>query len=355
MQIMPEFGLAGAETMCENLTYELIKRGHEVIVVSLFDFHSPITERLEQQNVTLIYLHKNIGLDLPVIKEIRKVLKDYRPDIVHTHRYLLKYVAAAAVGIKIKGFVHTLHSIAQKENLNKDRMINGFLFKLKRFQPVALSPLVQKTINEVYKLPKNKIPVVYNGVTMDSLNTARGYTLGERINIIHVGRYTDVKNHLALMQAIVDLHHNEPRVVLHLFGDGELKSEIDNFITTHKADDYIIDNGLSDNIQQKLLEADIFVLPSKYEGIPMTIIEAMRSGLPIVASHVGGIPDMIDNGKDGLLCGTDKESIEACLEKVISDNRLREQIGKSALKKAEMFSAAKMAEEYERIYHSFLR
>lgn len=355
MQVMPEFGLAGAETMCENLTYELIKRGHEVIVVSLFDFHSPITERLEQQNVTLIYLHKNIGLDLPVIKEIRKVLKDYRPDIVHTHRYLLKYVAAAAVGIKIKGFVHTLHNIAQKENLKKDRMINGFLFKLKRYQPVALSPLVQKTINEVYKLPKNKIPVVYNGVPMDSLNTARGYTLGERINIIHVGRYTDVKNHLALMQAIVDLHHNEPRVVMHLFGDGELKSEIDNFITTHKADDYIIDNGLSDNIQQKLLEADIFVLPSKYEGIPMTIIEAMRSGLPIVASNVGGIPDMIDDGKDGLLCDTDKESIETCLTRIISDSCLREELGKSALKKAEMFSAAKMAEEYERIYQILLR
>lgn len=355
MQIMPEFGLAGAETMCENLTYELIKRGHEVIVVSLFDFHSPITERLEKYNVPVIYLHKKLGLDLPVIKEIRRVFKEYRPDIVHTHRYLLKYVAAAAVGFKIKGFVHTLHSIAQKENLKKDRIINGLLFKSKKFVPVALSPLVQKSVNEVYHLPIENVPVVYNGVPMDTLNTGRDYTLGERINIVHVGRYMDVKNHFELMRAVVELHKEDSRIVLNLYGGGELKSAIAEFIAVNNAEDYIIDNGLSDSIPQKLLEADIFVLPSKYEGIPMTIIEAMRSGLPIVASHVGGIPDMIDNGKDGLLCGTDKESIEACLEKVISDNRLREQIGKSALKKAEMFSAAKMAEEYERIYHSFLR
>lgn len=353
MQFMPEFGLAGAETMCENLTYELINKGHKVIVVSLYDYHSPITQRIEEHNIPLLYLGKKPGLDLSIIKKIRNVIEQYQPDILHTHRYLLKYVALASVGLPVKGIVHTVHNIAQKENNAIDRNINKFFFSFKKIIPVALSNQIKSTILDVYNIEESNIPVIFNGVPLLDNISSRTYENGKHIRLIHVGRFTDVKNHLALLQAITELHALEPNIILDLYGAGELKAEIDSFIAEHQASDYIFDNGLTDNIREKLNESDIFILPSKYEGMPMTIIEAMGAGLPIIASRVGGIPDMIDDGVDGILCELDKESIKTSLLKVIHDKDLRMKIGSNALGKAEKFSAKHMADSYEKLYSTF--
>ena len=78
IQFMPEFGLAGAETMCENLSTELYRKGHKVYAVSLYNYKSPITSRLEKNNVTVIYLNKKPGLDLSIIGKIRFILKKYK-------------------------------------------------------------------------------------------------------------------------------------------------------------------------------------------------------------------------------------------------------------------------------------
>ena len=354
IQFMPEFGLAGAETMCENLTCELVKKGHTVVVVSLYDYHSPITERLESHNIPLIYLGKKNGLDLSIVKKIRKVIKQYHPNIIHTHRYLLKYVVPASYGLSVNGIVHTVHNIAHKENNALDRNINKFFFRSKKVVPVALSELIRSTITQIYKIEKINIPVIFNGVPLPNTFPKRNYDTDERIKIIHVGRYTDAKNHMALLQAVTDLHSHHPNIVLNLYGTGELKDEIDSYIAEHNATDYIFDNGLSDNIKEKLIESDIFILPSKYEGMPMTIIEAMGAGLPIIASRVGGIPDMIEDGIDGLLCEPNKESIKTTILKIIKDPDLRRSLGTNAIRKAKMFSAKRMADAYEQLYSTFL-
>lgn len=351
MQFMPEFGLAGAETMCENLSYELLAKGHDVTVVSLYDYKSAITDRLIKNGVRLIFLGKKPGLDISIIHRIRRLIDKEKPDIIHTHRYILKYVFLASVGLNVK-IIHTVHNIAQKENNAIDRFINGILFRRDYATPVALSKIVQETILETYKLTEDKVPIVLNGVRLRGSNARTDYAFGKSINIIHVGRYTAVKNHSALISAVVKLHRQFPQLKLNLYGDGELKGDIDNQIKKLEADKYVFDNGLTDNVAAALNDADIFVLPSIYEGVPMTIIEAMDSGLPIVASNVGGIPNMIEDGVDGVLCSTDVESIYNCLLQVIEDQELRARIGHNARIKAKLFSSSTMANSYEQIYNS---
>ena len=95
IQIMPEFGLGGAEIMCENLTYGLKKSGHTVIVVSLFDYHSPITKRMEQNNIDIRYMNKRSGLDLSMIFRLIKLFSKEKPDVIHTHRHVLQYAEHA--------------------------------------------------------------------------------------------------------------------------------------------------------------------------------------------------------------------------------------------------------------------
>ena len=114
IQIMPDFGLAGAETMVENLASGLVAEGHDVLIISLYDLHTAITERLENKGIKIEYLGKKRGFDPSVILKMRKIIKKYQPDVIHTHRYVLPYVFLASMGLKIKR-VHTVHNVAQKE------------------------------------------------------------------------------------------------------------------------------------------------------------------------------------------------------------------------------------------------
>ena len=349
IQLMPEFGLAGAETMCENLTYELISRGHEMLVVSLYDYHSAITDRLEERGVKIVYLGKKPGLNFSIIGRIRDVLRSFQPDIIHTHRYLLKYLFVASYGLKTK-VVHTVHNMACEENNKLDRTINGFLFRRYGVTPVALSDIVKESILKEYRLTPEQVPVIFNGVPIRNCKPRTNYEVKSTINILHIGRFMEAKNHLELVKACVQLHEKYPQVVLHLLGDGPMRSGVEALISEKNADKYIILHGVSPTPLQHLSEADIFVLPSLYEGMPMTIIEAMGTALPIVASAVGGIPDMITDGVNGLLCTPTSESIFQKLSELIEDEELRRNIGQKALKSSERFSSVRMAEAYEQLY-----
>ena len=108
--------------------------------------------------------------------------------------------------------------------------------------------------------------------------------------------------------------------------------------------------GISNNIPQELSNNDIFCLPSDYEGVPMTLIEAMATGMPIVATNVGGIPDMLESDKDALLCDTNSGAVANCLIKLIESEELRGCLGKNALKCSNEFSSQTMAKNYLSIY-----
>ncbi len=351
IQVMPEFGLAGAEIMCENLTYELQKLGHKVVIVSMYDYHSAITQRLEAAGVDIRYLGKKPGIDLLMISKMRRIFKEERADVVHTHRYCAQYAVPAAILAGVKRRIHTLHSIATKENTRFARLLNKFFYKHCGLTPVALSEKVRDTIVDEYKIDPQSIPVVFNGVSLDKCIVKSNYELDKnKIVLLHIGRFMTVKNHIELINAVCELKKKINGITLQLIGDGDLKSDIEKHIADCNAESFVEILGLKDNVFPYLQKADIFILPSQYEGIPMTLIEAMGSGLPIVASNVGGIPDMITDGQEGLLCEPVACSIAEKAEKMIADDLLRKSCAQKAFEKAKRFSAKTMGEKYEVLY-----
>jgi len=103
-----------------------------------------------------------------------------------------------------------------------------------------------------------------------------------------------------------------------------------------------------------LHKSDVFVLPSLFEGIPLSIAEAMSTGLPIVASNVGGIPDMIADGENGLLCDPAAESIAQKIEQFLTSREKREHLGVAALKDSATFSADNMCKNYLKVYEAIV-
>lgn len=350
IQIMPEFGLAGAEIMCENLSSELKKMGIDIVVISMFDFHSAITDRLEEQGIRVIYLNKKPGLDLSMIPKMITIFRKEKPDVIHTHRYVMQYAIPAALFGGVKKRVHTLHNIASKENTEKGQKLSNLFFHRFHVIPVALSDEVKRTVIERYHLDAGNIPVVFNGINLDKCLIKTDYHVNGTFKFLHIGRFAPAKNHLMFLRSYRKVLEVHPDTHLTLVGTGEMEQEIRSAVIELGLENHVTFYGITDNVYPLLAETDAFILPSSYEGMPMTLLEAMASALPIVTTEVGGIPDMLINGKEALLQKPTEESItDGMLQ--IYDYDLRKKLGTAARKKAlEYFSAETMAEKYRKIY-----
>ena len=351
MQVIPYFCFGGAEIMCENLTYALKNAGQDVFVVSLYNERTPIAQRMEEAGIRIVYLDKKLGLDLSMVPKLAKLMGQERPDVVHTHLDVIKYAVLAAKLAGVKKCVHTVHSLADREAEGRiQKIINGTYFRKAWSVPVALTPEVQASVAEFYGLPLARIPVIYNGIDLSRCIPKTTYETGETMTILHVGRFDVPKNHAGLLEAFRLLRETHPECRLRLVGDGDLRADMEALAKEKGVSDAVEFCGMQSNVYPYLHNADIFTLPSIYEGNPMTIIEAMGTGLPIVASRVGGIPDMIHDGESGILVEPEPQSICAGFTRLVEDGALRQRLGETALRESQTFSAEHMARDYLSLY-----
>lgn len=351
MQVIPYFCFGGAEIMCENLTYALKNAGQEIFVVSLYDDRTPIARRMEEAGIRIVYLDKKLGLDLSMVPKLTRIIRQERPDVVHTHLDVIKYATMAARLAGAKNCVHTVHSLADREAEGRvQKIINGFYFRRGWSVPVALTPEVQASVSEFYGLPLARVPVIFNGIDLSRCVPKTSYETGDTVTILHVGRFDIPKNHAGLLEAFRLLRETHPQTRLRLVGDGDLRPEMEALAREKGIAEFVEFCGMQSNVYPYLHDADIFVLPSIYEGNPMTIIEAMGTGLPIVASRVGGIPDMITDGESGLLVEPEPKFICDCLVRLIDAPALRQTLGENAKKQSSAFSAEHMARDYISCY-----
>ena len=348
--IIPVLDLGGAETMCENLAYSLDKLGHKVIVISLYSKQTPIASRLIEKGIQVKFLKKKQGLDLSLFFRLAALLKKERVNVIHTHIYAIKYGVFAAMlsGVKIR--IHTVHNVAEKEAGKAARLLNNYFFKRCGVIPVALSELIRESIVKEYGIKMEKIPVVFNGIDLSNCIPKTEYGNDSEFIILNIARFSQQKNHKGLIEVFEKFNKTHPNSRLWLIGEGSLKDSIRKQVKEAQLENKVEFLGVQSNVYQFLNKADIFVLPSKYEGVPMTIIEAMGTGLPIIASDVGGIPDMLENNFSAILTAVDSTETEIALEHIYYDQILRERLGKNARIQSNRFSSTVMGKKYLEIY-----
>ncbi len=347
LQVIPYFCFGGAETMCENLTYALSAMGHEVTVVSLYQERTPISVRMEEAGVRILSLDKKLGLDVSMIPKLMKIMKQIKPDVVHTHLDVIKYAVAAARLSGVKRCVHTVHNVAHEEAEGRlQKIVNTVYFKLGWSVPVALSPEVRRTIVSFYGLKEESVPMIYNGVDLGKCIPKEDYSLSDPVCLLHIGRFNEQKNHTGLLEAFSVIVKRYPNCCLKLIGDGDLRDTVERYAENLGIRDKVLFLGSQSNVSPFLREADLFLLPSKFEGMPMTIIEAMGTGLPIVASAVGGVPDMLKNMESGLLVSCEPAEIAEAVCRLLDSENLRITLGRKARLDSRQFGAEHMARCY---------
>lgn len=351
LQIIPGFWVGGAEVMCKNLVLSLCSLGHDCTAVSLYPDRTDLSRELEEAGVRVYYLDKKMGLDLSMVPKLMKIIRAEKPQAVNSHLDCIKYAALAAKLSGVKKVFHTMHSLAEKEcEGTQQKIINTTYFRLGIATPVALSEEIRDSIAAFYGLNGRDIPVIPNGIDLSRCVPKENYAVGETVELIHVGRFDLPKNHVGMLKAFKLLHDAHPQCRLTLVGDGDLRPQIEETIRDLGIAPWVTLAGMQKDVYPYLAKADIFTLPSVYEGNPMSIIEAMGFGLPIAASNVGGIPDMVRHNETALLFEPEAEAICAAWERLMESEALRRSLGENAQKDSIRFSATQMAQKYGAIY-----
>ena len=283
------------------------------------------------------HLGKRRGLDLRMYPRLRAVFRDFRPDIVHTHSYVLRYTWPLGNAAR----VHTVHNLASKEVDFIGRLIHRAAFR-RRVAAVAVGGEVARSFREFYGFePAATIP---NGIgpfrpcSRQEWRAANGFG-DDDVLIVSVARLDPQKNPLGLIEAFARV--DCPRCHLLMVGGGSLRCSA---ARVHFL-------GVRSDVAEILSAADIFALASDWEGTPIAVMEAMAAGLPIVATAVGGVPELVEHGKSGLLVVRgDMESLAAALGALARDPQQRRQLGEAARSAAARFSVTAMVDSYSRLF-----
>jgi glycosyltransferase involved in cell wall biosynthesis len=213
------------------------------------------------------------------------------------------------------------------------------------------------------RYPKRRILAIRNIIDLPDYPSPSFASLEDRLRrgeqgevkrIVSVGRLSLEKGYRFLIEALNGLSVEFTATIL---GDGVLKPELCRLINQHGLSDRIGLPGFSEDVFPILSNADLFVLPSLHEGSPNALIEAMAVGLPCIASSVGGVLDLIEDGQSGLLVpSADSEALKTAIHRVLTDQTLAEHLAKNAqLKIREMFNSNTSIQELEAVYRECLQ
>ena len=313
LEIIPTLGVTGgAETFYTNLLISFAKQGYDpahLKAVCLYkDSNSIFAQKLRKAGIDITFLDKKPGIDFKVARELRKFIRGYQPDIIHTHSLCI-VTLFLALGMRHKNIkiFHTIHNVADKECPKKSQeRLYFYLFKKKWFIPIGISYNVAVTIQKVFKYD---MPFyVNNGSPIEEFkNDTR--IADRKIDFIHVGRFEEQKDHRFLLNSFVEVVKKKPEAKLICVGTGTLFYEIKELVGSLGIEKNVELLGLRSDVKELLADSKVFLLPSLYEGNPISILEAMAAGLPIIATKVGGVPDIVKEKRNGYLFDVgDKET-----------------------------------------------
>ncbi|NMB93353.1 MAG: glycosyltransferase family 4 protein [Flexilinea flocculi] len=351
--ILPYFKTGGAEKMAAMLASNIDLSRFVVTVICLYGKHqnTVFEKNIHSQGIPIIYLNKGLGFSIKAVWKMWRTLNQLKPDVIHSHLAACIYAAPWVLFHPVK-MVHTIHNSPQYEGNIYRRIVLWFLFHTNRAIPIALSPQNKLMISQYFHIKELQVKIVRNPVQLNQYHAKKlNHQDQKSIRFINVGRLTRQKNQVFLLNAFKKLHNLYPNISLMIVGDGPEREELEKTVNRLQMRDSVVFTGEVEKIEDYLALADIFVLTSIYEGLPLSVLEAMASGLPIIASDVGGIRDIVE--ENGMIVPVNDESalIHAMAEQ-INNSQMREKMGELSHEMSKQYDISIITNEYEAIYLS---
>ncbi len=368
-------GPGGAENMVVQLGLALRELGHEPIVVTLRE--GWMTERAAAGGLPVWIEPQRPGLDLGWVVRFARRLTRERIDVLHSHEFAMNvFGGAAAVLARVRAVstIHGKHWIA-------DRKRRAIAYRvLARFgvPVVAVSEDLARYLEAGLGIRRERIRLVHNGIPMrkqaardpgaerdarhssasehtsaaaDRAEIRRGVGLPDAgVLILAVGNLYPVKDHATLLRALPEL----PGTRVAIAGRGDEEPNLRQLAAELGIETRVHLLGLRDDVDRLLAAADLFVQPSRSEGLPLAVLEAMAAGLPVVATRVGGMGEAVVDGETGILVEPARpDELARALRSLLENEALRTRMGRAARARAEAeFSVETMARRYVALYRA---
>jgi sugar transferase (PEP-CTERM/EpsH1 system associated) len=357
-----DFG--GLERVVLDLIREGQKRGQRVTVVCL-ERPGVLAAQVEALGTALHCVHKRPGLlRVSAMRRLKALFREIRPQVVHTHQIgALLYAGPAARAGGIPLVVHTEHGKHYAERRRTrwlGRLAGHFATRF-----FCVSEDIGAEVRGCAIVPGRKIIVLSNGIDTarfrerrdpQALRASLGIPPGAPV-VGTIGRVCEVKRQDVLLRAFVRLRKQVPEVRLVLVGDGPLMGDLRGLAASLGLGESVNFVGYQAQPERFLHLMDVLTLTSRSEGMPLSILEAWAAEVPVVASRVGGLPELIEDGRNGLLFPAgDEAALAGALHRLIVHPPLARQLGEAGRLEVEArFSLDRMADDYQRHYLDLLR
>jgi len=363
LYLITGFKTGGAEMILYNLVKSLDKRKFEPIVVSIIPI-AEIGQKIQDLGIKILSLNVRFKYNPFIFFRLISILKKEKPQILHAHLFHAIFLGRITGRIcNVPIIISSIHS----------KYIGGFLRNRLLQITDGLDDVVtivsQRAAETIIKLKivsANKLLVIHNGIDLNKFILQSKETkdkVKKELNVkedtkilISVGRLCEAKGYPYLIEAIKTLKENMD-IKLLILGEGEDKRKLETQIRGFNLEKNIFLLGRKENVSNYLNASDIFILASLWEGLPIALLEAMACGLPVVATNVGGIPEVIKDGLSGFLVDSKNsimlaEKIEYLLNLNIESRKEMGTEGRKIVE--EKFSLEKMTENYENLYEELL-
>lgn len=335
--------IGGASVHVLDLATGAASAGVDVTV--LVGGRGELFRRLTSRNihcVSLEHLKREFSpvSDFLAFLELRRHLSELQPDLVHLHSSKAGVIGRLAANALSIPTVFTAHGWAFTEGISPlrrtiYRQIERYMVRFSD-RIITVSDYDRRLALSAGVGSETMITTIHNGIPLQE-HTAQVDKPDDTVTMIMVARFDDQKDQESVIRAVTDLP-DLPDLTwrLHFVGDGPNRTALEDMVGRQSRGKHIFFHGACDDVPERLAQADIFILMSNWEGLPLSILEAMRAGLPVIASNVGGVSETIDDGETGILVSRgDVDQLRIAISTLIGDAELRKSMGDRAIKKFE--------------------
>lgn len=357
--IANHFNAGGISAYILNLARGLAGRGHKVCLASR---GGEWLKRLARYNIE----HIRVPLSTKSVLSpklifayfiLSKIIRQRQIELIHSQTRLGNVVAHWLSKNTLIPYVTTAHGFFKP---HWGRMI----FPCWGERVIAISDAVKGHLVKDFKVSENRIRLVYNGIDIGPRSQVTGYKkeIREKFGVSEgpvvgiIARLSEVKGHRYLITAMKKVIEEIPKAQLLSVGDGKIKKGLEDLAARLGVRERIHFIPMAADTAECLLAMDVFVMPSLQEGLGLAIMEAMREGIPVIGSSVGGIASLIKDGQTGILVGPgDSEGLACAILDLLKDRQKAQELSRKAKDMIiKEFSLEKMAEHTERVYQECL-
>lgn len=366
-QVLHSLGIGGAEVLAAQIARRLSDRYH--FVFACLDELGSFGEQLRQDGFAVEVIGREPGIDWRCGLRLGTFLKQNRAAVVHAHQYTPFFQSLLSrLSYRRPPIVFTEHGRHYPDHRSTKRVVFNRSLLRRDDRLIGVGQSVCDALIQNEGLPAKRVELIYNGIDLQAYRQAHnnavwrsevrqelGLTEDEFI-VLQVARLNPLKDHQTALRAIARLKQQGVRARLALAGDGETRPALERFVQDHGLTSRVLFLGARRDVPRLMAAADVFLLSSISEGIPLTLIEAMTTGLPVVSTNVGGTAEVVVDGETGLLAkAQDDESLAQHIRFLHDDVWQRRTMGQAgAARAAQLFSLDRMLDQYTQVYNELL-